>query len=452
MDGLSDEAAGPRWRTRVDPFQEHWDEIVELLSVAPELEAVTVFDYLRGKHPGRYEDGQLRTLQRRLRRWRAQHGAAQELFFDQVHKPGATAQLDWMDGNGLGVIIGGAPFAHKLCHCAAVYSKWEWAKTCFSEDFLSLRLTLEEAFTRLGGVTRELAVDNGSAATRCLAQGSGKRDFNAAFEHLLKHFGIAGRRINIGQAHENGTVEVLHHHFRRRLDQALMLRGCRTFDSRDAYERFVIQQLEAGNANRERKVAEERAHLLPLPPTRYPDFEEERAQVGAGGTMRLKKKTYSVPSRLKGYWLHGRLYLDRVELYLGGDRVHVMPRVHGDGNGIDWRDMAGALVKKPGALAGYRYRDAMLPTPEWRQLWQTLRERLGDRGGDREYLQILSCAAEMDDATAGAAVARLLSGTASLSLEGFRDAAGLSRPVADLAPFVPDLSSYDSLLEEVRDE
>jgi len=40
----------------------------------------------------------------------------------------------------------------------------------------------------------------------------------------------------------------------------------------------------------------------------------------------------------------------------------------------------------------------------------------------------------------------------SLSLEGFRDAAGLSRPVADLAPFVPDLSSYDSLLEEVRDE
>ena len=452
MDAVSDEAAGLRWRTRADPFQEHWGEIVELLTVSPELEAVPVFAYLRGKYPGRYEDGQLRTLQRRLRRWRAEYGAAQELFFEQIHRPGATAQLDWMDGNGLGVLIGGEAFAHKLCHCAAVYSKWEWATVCFSEDFLSLRLTLEEAFSRLGGVTRELAVDNGSAATRCLRLGEGKRDFNAAFEHLLNHFGMAGRRINIGQAHENGTVEALHHHFRQRLDQALMLRGCRVFESRAAYERFVVEQLQAANTNRQRKVAEERAHLQPLPATRYPDFEEEPAQVGAGGTIRLKKKTYSVPSRLKGYRLHGRIYLDRVELYLGSDRVHVMPRVHGDGAGINWRDMAGALVKKPGALAGYRYREAMFPSPSWRQLWQVLRERLGDRAGDREYLQILSCAAELDDAAAGTAVARLLAGGANLSLEGFREAAGLCRPVADLAPFVPDLSAYDSMLEEVHGE
>ena len=194
-----------RWRTRADPFHEHWDEVVELLTVTPELEAITVFGYLRGKYPGRYEDGQVRTLQRRLRRWRAEHGEAQELFFDQIHEPGATAQLDWTDGTALGVKVGGEPFAHKLCHCAAVYSKWEWATVCFGEDFLSLRLTLEEAFTRLGGVPRTLAVDNGSAATRWLHRGEGKRDFNAAFQHLLNHFGMEGRRINIGQAHENGS-------------------------------------------------------------------------------------------------------------------------------------------------------------------------------------------------------------------------------------------------------
>jgi len=451
MDSLSMGSSG-RWRTRADPFQEHWGEIVELLSVTPELEAVTVFGYLRGKYAGRYEDGQLRTLQRRLRRWRAEQGAAQELFFDQVHEPGATAQLDWTDGNGLGVMVGGEPFAHKLCHCAAVYSKWEWATVCFSEDFLSLRLTLEEAFTRLGGVTRTLAVDNGSAATRCLRRGEGQRDFNAAFQHLLNHFGMEGRRINIGEAHENGTVEALHHHFRRRLEQALMLRGYRAFESRDAYERFVVEQLQAVNANRERKVAEERAHLRPLPPTRYPEFEEEVGRVGVGGTIRLKKKTYSVPARLKGYQVHGRLYLDRIELYVGGERVHVMRRAYGDGSGIDWRDLAGALVKKPGALAGYRHREAMFPGPCWRELWLALRQRLGERGGDREYLQILSCAVGLDDATAGAAVTRLLAGNAGLSLGAFRDAAGLCRPVADLAPLVPDLTAYDAILEEVNCE
>jgi hypothetical protein len=448
MDGVGGQAVGRPWRTRADPFQEHWGEVVELLAVTPELEAVTVFGYLQGKYPQRYGDGQLRTLQRRLRQWRAEHRAAPELFFPQVHEPGALAQLDWTDGNALRVIVGGEGFAHKLCHVAAVYSSWEWATVCFGEDFLSLRLTLEEGFTRLGGVTRTLAVDNGSAATRWLHRGEGKRDFNAAFQHLLNHFGMRGRRINVGEAHENGTVEALHHHFRLRLEQALLLRGCRAFDSREGYERFVVAHLEAANAKRAGKVAEERAHLLPLPPTRYPEFEEEVAQVGAGGTLRLKKKTYSVPARLKGYRLQARLYLERVELYLGGERVHTMARVHGEGSGVCWRDLAGALVKKPGALAGYRYLEAMFPSPPWRELWQALRERLGERAGDREYLQVLCAAAGLDDAAGEAAVTRVLAGGAAPSLEAFREAAGLCRPPLELAPFVPDLKAYDALLEE----
>ena len=92
------------------------------------------------------------------------------------------------------------------------------------------------------------------------------------------------------------------------------------------------------------------------------------------------------------------------------------------------------------------------PAPPWRELWQALRERLGERAGDREYLQILSCAVGLEDAAAGEVVTRLLAGTARLSLEGFRDAAGLCRPLADLAPLVPDLSGYDSRLEEVNGE
>jgi hypothetical protein len=231
-----------------------------------------------------------------------------------------------------------------------------------------------------------------------------------------------------------------------------MLRGSRDFESHAAYEQFVRQQVQAANGNRERKTAEERAQLRPLPPTRYPEFEEEVQRVWIGGTIRLKKKTYSVPSRLRGYQLHCRIYLDRIELYLGGERLHVMARVYGSASGIQWRDMVGALVKKPGALAGYRHREAMFPDPQWRQLWLALRQRLGERAGDREYLQMLSCAALLDDAAAGAALTRLLAGTTALSLEGFRDAAGLSRPVADLSPFVPDLKPYDSLLEEVDHE
>ena len=43
-----------------------------------------------GQYPGRFQDGQLRTLQRRLRQWRATAGPAKEVFFAQIHHPGST--------------------------------------------------------------------------------------------------------------------------------------------------------------------------------------------------------------------------------------------------------------------------------------------------------------------------------------------------------------------------
>ena len=54
------------WRTRPDPFEADWPEVVELVAATPGLEAKTIFELLVERHPGRYEPGQLRTLQRKL--------------------------------------------------------------------------------------------------------------------------------------------------------------------------------------------------------------------------------------------------------------------------------------------------------------------------------------------------------------------------------------------------
>src|SRR5262245_44814291 len=62
------------WRTREDPFVEDWTEVETRLADCPALEAKTLFELLVEKYPGRYEPGQLRTLQRRVRIWRAEHG------------------------------------------------------------------------------------------------------------------------------------------------------------------------------------------------------------------------------------------------------------------------------------------------------------------------------------------------------------------------------------------
>ncbi len=93
---LSSELAAPRThRTRMDPFAEVWDEVHEQLSLNPGLQAKTLFEHLQRKYPGRFQEGQLRTFQRGVKRWRATSGPAQEVYFDQVHHPGDLCSSPW---------------------------------------------------------------------------------------------------------------------------------------------------------------------------------------------------------------------------------------------------------------------------------------------------------------------------------------------------------------------
>ncbi len=68
---------GPRWwRTRADPFAEVWDEVTAWLSADPVRTATSMFVELQQRYPGRFTDGQYRTLQRRVKEWRAQRTVA----------------------------------------------------------------------------------------------------------------------------------------------------------------------------------------------------------------------------------------------------------------------------------------------------------------------------------------------------------------------------------------
>jgi hypothetical protein len=109
------------WRTRPDPFAEVWAEEIEpLLRRDPDgvMRATTILEWLEERYPGRFNQGQIRSLQRRLRDWRAIHGPDREVFFPQEHPPGREAQLDFTHGQELRVTIGGEPFPHlffELC-------------------------------------------------------------------------------------------------------------------------------------------------------------------------------------------------------------------------------------------------------------------------------------------------------------------------------------------------
>ena len=91
------------WRTRADAFAQVWPWVAQQLSVNPGLEAKTLLEALQRAHPGRFADGQLRTLQRQVKRWRGLDGPGQEVFFAQVHHPGRLCASDFSHMTKLGV-------------------------------------------------------------------------------------------------------------------------------------------------------------------------------------------------------------------------------------------------------------------------------------------------------------------------------------------------------------
>ena len=154
------------WRTREDPFAEVWQEVKEKLRINAGLEAKTLFEDLQRRYPGRFSDGQLRTLQRRVKLWHALEGPAKEVFFPQVHKPGQLCQSDFTHRGALGVTIEGQPFEHLLYHFVLTYSNWETGTLCFSESFESLSKGLQNALWQLGGVPQRHRTDRLSAAVK----------------------------------------------------------------------------------------------------------------------------------------------------------------------------------------------------------------------------------------------------------------------------------------------
>ena len=103
-----------RARRRPDPLAGIFEEqVVPMLENCPNLRAVSVYEELMRLNP-QLEPGVRRTLERRVRDWRAQYGPQQEVIFRQRQEPGRMGISDFTDMNRIGVTIGGCEFDHKL--------------------------------------------------------------------------------------------------------------------------------------------------------------------------------------------------------------------------------------------------------------------------------------------------------------------------------------------------
>jgi len=436
------------WRTREDPFADVWTEVEVMINDAPGLEALTIFQDLQRRYPGKFQDGQLRTLQRHMRIRRGLSGPDCEVFFPQVHQPGIQGQSDFTSMNALEITIGGLRFPHLLYHFVLPYSNWEYIQICFSESFESLSRGIQDALWFLGRVPAgHHRTDNLSAAT---FKGEERREFNEAYMALMRHYGITPTKNQPGKSNENGDVEQSHYRLKERVDQALLLRGSRDFTCRGEYEEFLRKIICDKNLGRSKRLEEELAVMNLLPAYRLNDYREFKVPVNPWSTIHIAKNTYSAPSRLIRYEVTVRLYAERVEIHFAGQRVTEMERLRGQGKArIDYRHVIGSFVRKPGAFENYRYREEMFPSTVFRQAYDQLVND-DSRHASRRYLKILEWAATNSESAMEGSLRQLLDGGEELEFDRLVEMSEcpFEKPL-DIDIPLPDMQAYDALIEEV---
>jgi len=452
---LPSELSKPRdWRTREDPFEAVWGEVVQKLQEDEGLQAKTLFDWLDERYPGRFQPGQLRTLQRHVQRWRVLDGdgAKRELFFPQRHRAGEALQVDFTHTGALKLTLAGESYKPLLCHPVLPYSGWEWATVCQSESILALRDGIQEAVFRLGRVTEWVQTDNSTAATHRIGETDRKRPFNQEYVDLMDHLGMKPRTIAVGKKEQNGSVEARNGAFKRYLDQQLRLRGSRDFADESEFELWLGHMLDRANGRRAKRLREELAAMQPLAASRLPDFVVLRGvPVSSHATISVKENLYSVPPSLMGQQVEVRVYEKHLEVRYAGATLWSMPRLLGKSrHGINYRHVIWSLVRKPGAFARYPFREDLFPTLTFRRAYEALERHSAGIKADAAYLRILHLAASTMESEVDAALALLLEqGTVPLP-DLVKELVNPEKPpIPNLAEPQVDLTAFDALLCEV---
>jgi hypothetical protein len=435
------------WRTRSDPFAEVWPWVAEQLSVNPGLEAKTLLEALQRAHPGRFGDGQLRTLQRQVKRWRGLEGPAKEVFFAQVHHPGRLCQSDFSHMTKLGVTIGGRNLEHMVYHFVLTYSNWEACTVCYSESFESLSEGLQNALWELGGVPQRHRTDRLSAA---VSNTSNPEEFTQRYRSLLEHYDLQGEKTNPDSGNENGDVEQCHHRFKKAVDQALMLRVNRDFTDVPAYVEFLKTLTGHLNLGRRSRFDEELKVIRGLPPARLEAVKRLEVRVNRGSLVQVDRNAYSVNSRLIGQKVEVRLYVQHLEVWYGQKKVEELPRLRGrNQHRVNYRHVIDWLVRKPGAFADYRYQADLFPSSLFRVAYDRLKSQYAG-SADKQYLKILELAARESQSLVEAAIGHLTDMDQAMSFEAVealvQSGQQMAAPTAIRVDEV-DLSAYDQLLD-----
>jgi hypothetical protein len=375
----------------------------------------------------------------------------------QCHIPGEAAQTDFTHASELAVTIRGELFEHLLCVFTLPYSNWRWSTVCLSESIASIRKGIQRALFQLGRAPKYHQTDNSTAATHripagntAFAEGSTKRPFNEEYLAIMRHFGMKPRTTEVGEKQQNGDVEASNRATKRQLEQALLLRGHRDFDSVDEWQSFINDVQRKHNRRQGARVAEDIEAMRELNVEKLAEYVEMDVRVSEWSTIRVKQCGYSVPSRLIGERVQVRIFEDKIEVRFATKLQLECERLRGKNRRrIDYRHIIWSLVRKPGGFARYVYREELFPSIIFRRAYDAIQAAKSGLQGDVEYLRILHLAASTLESDVEVALGVLLDANERIVADTVKALVNEPQSAIQtqiLTPLPVDLRAYDALL------
>ncbi len=440
------------WRTREDPLEAIWEkELVPLLEKEPQLTGLTLWEYLEDEHAGQFPYQVLRTLQRRVKHWKATHGPAKAVIFRQSVPAGQQGLSDFSHP-ATEITIQGKVFSHLLYQFRFAYSGWRYVQiTLGGESYSALADGLQSALFRAGGSPIEHRTDSLSAAFNNSVE---EQKLTQSYEALCSHYNLQATRNNRGVSHENGAIECAHGSFKRRLDQALKRRGSSDFAAIKDYQAFLDTVTDRLNKRCQSRFKDEQLALQALPDERFMDYSELSLKVTRSSTLEVKRVLYTVPSRLIGENVRVHVYHDRLTFFVGQTLTTTLSRAYPQagqerGRCIDYRHIIHSLSAKPQAFRFLQFRDELLPTETYRKLWLHCDQQFEPREACKWIVGALRIAMDQDcEERLGNELLACVNNNKPLpSLKALQERYLGHRPVPTIPERQQDLAGYDRLLQ-----
>lgn len=277
-----------------------------------------------------------------------------------------------------------------------------------------------QGFYFFGGIFSVLIYDNLTAAVQKVLRGKDRR-LQESFFKFKGYYNFTPRFCTPGQGHEKGGVEGLVGYARRNY----MVPVPAADSLEQLNEQLLAQCISYGGhriSGRDKTVEElyeqEKQFLLPLPDVPFSNIDTWSGNADKFSTVHVDKNRYSVPTDYSGRNISSVIYIDRVELYYGGQKIASHRRLFGNNKWqLDPMHYLDLIHQRPQAF------DSARPIRQWRKDWpqcleallERFRQKQRDTKGTKEFILVLMLFKEHPKDDVVAAVEAAISANVSCS-------------------------------------